>query len=235
MSQISFNAHDDSDIEDVAGNGGPVNRRLFGTPKTGGLRGASTPFTAKSRMPPIQEVVGLGQFPNEAAEDLDQQVAYPSAADELQDIGRNKRRRLEKDLFGDINDIDLYHNDSYEDPVAKKARNEEQRDLQDIEKILEFRRKFREASKITTKDNVSRLQALHEFKMRNLSYSIPQWPFMPLQRISDGQRVYVRFHSKDYETKQLELISALPNYGGLLGDKKEQVWAEAQEIVCNKI
>ena len=231
LSQISFGAHDESDLldDDAAAMGGPVNRRLFGTPKTaGGQRGASTPFTSKNaRMPPIQEVIGL----DEALATANNDNAMPDAAMQLQDIGRNKRRRLEKDLFGDIDD--LYHNESYEDPMVKKARTEEQRDMQDIEKILESRRKLREASKSLRKDNVTRLQALHDFKMRNLSYNLPQWPFLPLRRVSDGQKVYVRFHSQEYESKQLEHVTALPSYGGLLGDNKERIWAEAQEIVSS--
>ncbi|KAH8412062.1 hypothetical protein KR222_007977 [Zaprionus bogoriensis] len=194
-----------------------VNRKLFGTPRGPPAgRGCSTPL---QRMPAIAEA--------EAA-------ASGCAAAQLQEVGLSskQKRRLERDLFGDIDD--LYH-ESYEDPMAKKARTEEQRDNEAIERILELRRKLRETSKTLRHDDVSRLKALHDFKMRNLSYEIPSWPFLALQR-SDLERLYVRYHSEDYERRQLELLSARGNQiGSLLGEAKEQVWREANELVLRRL
>ncbi|XP_068151463.1 chromosome transmission fidelity protein 18 homolog [Drosophila tropicalis] len=212
LSQITFGSTQ-SQIENGAdGGGGPVNRRLFGTPKVPGIgRGCSTPF---QRMPAIEES-------ELAAEKLQEEDLRPT-----------NKRRLERDLFGDIDD--LFH-ESYEDPLVKKARTEEQRDQQAIEKILELRRKMRETSKTVRHDEISRLKSLHDFKMRNLSYQIPNWPFLPIQR-SDLERIYVRFHSEDYEQRQLDLIGARQNTtGSLLGDSKEQVWREANEMVLRRL
>ncbi|XP_005182707.1 chromosome transmission fidelity protein 18 homolog [Musca domestica] len=228
LSQISFNA-DDSHLSSLGGGGGPVNRRLFGTPKQPPTRGASTPFVSKQKMAPIQEVLDLNGLDNE---DLDMGPSTANRALEELQKANNKRKRLERDLFGDIGD--LFGDDTYEDPEAKKARTEEERDLEAIEKILETRRKLREQSKAVRPDSLARLEALHAFKMRNLSYNIPQWPFLPLRR-SDDERVYVRFHSEEYETKAINEIHAASGLGGLLGEHKEKIWEEANELVLKRL
>lgn len=220
LSQITFGAS--QSVPDAGG--GPVNRRLFGTPRGQAAgRGCSTPI---QRMPAIAEVA------SSCSSSSNDNVApiLNAAAEQLQDLGlRNpSKRRLERDLFGDIDDL---YEKSYEDPMVKKARTEEQRDNEAIERILELRRKMRETSKTVRHDEVSRLKALHEFKMKNLSYHLPSWPFLALQR-SDLERLYVRYHSEDYEQRQLEQLSARGNQiGSLLGEAKEQVWREANELV----
>ncbi|XP_030556914.1 chromosome transmission fidelity protein 18 homolog [Drosophila novamexicana] len=219
LSQISFGA-----TQTDAGGGGHVNRRLFGTPRGPTVgRGCSTPL---QRMPAIEEVANAT---------VDIETPLPNAAaEQLQELGLRgtNKRRLERDLFGDIDD--LYY-ESYEDPMVKKARTEEQRDNEAIERILELRRKLRETSKTVRHDDVSRLRALHDFKMKNLSYDIPSWPFLALQR-SDLERLYVRFHSEDYERRQLELLSARGDLiGSLLGEAKQQVWQEANELVLRRL
>ncbi|KAH8412408.1 hypothetical protein KR009_001817 [Drosophila setifemur] len=225
LSQITFGASQLEAGED--GGGGPVNRRLFGTPKGPPAgRGCSTPF---QRMPAIQEL----DMDLDREKDIDAEPLLNAAAQQLQELGLKNpsKRRLERDLFGDIDD--LFH-ESYEDPAVKKARTEEVRDNEAIEKILELRRKMRESSKTLRKDDVSRLRALHDFKMRNLSYEIPNWPFLAIQR-SDLERIYVRFHSEDYEQRQLDMISARGDVvGSLLGEAKERIWKEAQELVLKR-
>ncbi|KAM8716293.1 hypothetical protein ACLKA7_003217 [Drosophila subpalustris] len=219
LSQITFGA---SQIE--PGGGAAVNRRLFGTPKGATVgRGCSTPL---QRMPAIEEM----------ASDMGGNAAplLTAAAEQLQELGLRgtNKRRLERDLFGDIDD--LYH-ESYEDPMVKKARTEEQRDNEAIERILELRKKLRESSKTVRHDEVSRLKALHDFKMKNLSYELPSWPFLALQR-SDLERLYVRYHSEDYERRQLEQLSARGNQiGSLLGEAKQQVWQDANELVLRRL
>lgn len=217
LSQITFGASQ----SEPDGGGGPVNRRLFGTPRGQPAgRGCSTPL---QRMPPIAEVASTCSSDNVVP-------ILNAAAEQLQDLGlRNpSKRRLERDLFGDIDDL---YEKSYEDPMVKKARTEEQRDNEAIERILELRRKMRETSKTVRHDEVSRLKALHDFKMKNLSYHLPSWPFLALQR-SDLERLYVRYHSEDYERRQLEQLSVRGDQiGSLLGEAKEQVWREANELV----
>ncbi|KAH8283478.1 hypothetical protein KR018_003435 [Drosophila ironensis] len=235
LSQITFGGASQLAESEAELGGGPVNRRLFGTPKgPQGGRVCSTPF---QRMPAIQELDATQVTSKEKLRDMDLDMdtepLLNAAAHQLQEVGLKNanKRRLERDLFGDIDD--LCH-ESYEDPMVKKARTEEQRDNEAIERILELRRKMRESSKTVRKDDVSRLRALHDFKMRNLSYEIPNWPFLALQR-SDLERIYVRFHSEDYEQRQLAMITARGEVvGSLLGDAKEKIWQEARELVLRR-
>ncbi|EDV57669.1 chromosome transmission fidelity protein 18 homolog [Drosophila erecta] len=228
LSQITFGSSQliGEDEGDGTSTGGLVNRRLFGTPKGPPVgRGCSTPF---QRMPAIAELENTQL----TSRGFGLEKENP-AANQLQEVGLKNvnKRRLERDLFGDIDD--LFH-ESYEDPMVKKARTEEQRDHEAINRILELRRKMRESSKTLRKDDVSRLKALHDFKMRNLSYEIPNWPFLAIQR-SDLERIYVRFHSEEYEQRQLELISARGEVAGsLLGEAKVKIWQEAGEIVLSR-
>ncbi|ALC38865.1 cutlet [Drosophila busckii] len=230
LSQISFG---NSQMEtEAAGGGGQVNRRLFGTPR--GLmagRGCSTPM---QRMAVIKEGQTVDADVQADAAFGDAGYVLNAAAEQLQEVGLRgtSKRRLERDLFGDIDD--LYH-ESYEDPMVKKARTEEQRDNEAIDRILELRRKLRETSNTVRHDDVSRLKALHDFKMKNLSYNIPSWPFLALQR-SDLERLYVRYHSADYENRQLEQLSVRGDQlGSLLGEAKQQVWQQANELVLRRL
>uniref|UniRef100_A0A1A9V0X3 AAA+ ATPase domain-containing protein n=1 Tax=Glossina austeni TaxID=7395 RepID=A0A1A9V0X3_GLOAU len=222
LSQISFG---DGESQISA----PVNRRLFGTPKEKPKRMASTPLVQKQRMPSIQEVI---EDLNNVAKIDD--VRPSTASEALAELRREgaKRKRLEQDLFGNIDDI--FGDETYEDPEAKKARTEEEKDCQIIEKILEARRKLKEKNKVVHKDDLTRLKILHDFKMRNLSYTLPPWPFLPLQR-SDGERVYVRFHSEQYEAKAIDEIKVAPTIGNLLGNDKQKIWAEANELIWKRV
>lgn len=193
--------------------GTAVNRRLFGTP-TGTKRAFSTPIP--KRMPAIEEIV----LPRDVQE-------------ELQNIGLSKKRRLERDLFGDIDDIDGQI--TYVDQEAKKKKLDEERDKEMIQKVLEARKLQRAMSHALKHPKLSQLDAIHDFKMRNLSYHVPQWPFIPLQR-SDHERVYCRYHSMDYETKHINEINVFnKGYRGLLGESKEDIWNEAREIVLRRM
>ncbi|XP_055921861.1 chromosome transmission fidelity protein 18 homolog [Eupeodes corollae] len=216
ITQVSSNTDgdifpDSPQLSQISGTA--VNRRLFGTP-TGTKRAFSTPIA--KRMPAIEEVV----LP------LDIQQ-------ELQSIGLSKKRRLERDLFGDIDDLD--GNITYVDQEAKKKKLEEERDKEMIQRVLEARKMHREMSNALKKPKLSQLDAIHAFKMRNLSYHVPQWPFIPLQR-SDNERVYCRYHSMDYETKHINDINVFgKGYRGLLGESKEDIWNDARELVLKRL
>ena len=232
LPHISFSG-DDSSISSLSA---PVNRRLFGTPQQQHhTRGASTPIVSmKNILTPIQEAVIDLESHQYEDDDNNDDIRPSTAIKSLQELQKvsSKRKRLERDLFGNIDD--LFGDETYEDPESKKARTEEERDLEMIEKILETRKKLQEQSKAVRKDEVSRLEALHAFKMRNLSYSVPPWPFIPLRR-SDGETVYVRFHSNDYETKAINEIKAAPCIGSLLGENKEKIWEEANELTLKRL
>lgn len=155
-----------------------------------------------------------------------------SAMDELNNFELNditRKRRL-NDLFGDIRDIDeLSDISEYRNP--KRVKTQEERDLEMIELILEARRKNQKVSNTVKKNDVEKLKALRHFKMQNLSYTVPKWPFITLTR-SDEERVYVRFHSEEFIENQLNEIKLKEiDHNSLLGASKDQIWNGAREIV----
>lgn len=110
-------------------------------------------------------------------------------------------------------------------------RSEEEIDMEMIEKILEKRKLLLAEMNPLKNTNLDRLEALHKFKMQNLSYAVPKYPFTAIRR-SDSDRIYVRTHSEEFEAKQIaDIHFANRNFGGLLGEARETIWAKAQEIV----
>lgn len=204
LSQISFGS--------TAHQEGGVNRRLFGTPHPGGDgngRVASTPFAPQAAS--AQDI--LAEY---------QQLGLENAA---------RKRRLE-DLFGDIGDIDEEQVELNYQALAKKSRTEEEIDMEMIEKILAKRRVLQAQLNPLKNTNLDKLEALHRFKMQNLSYTLPRYPFTTLVRY-DRERVYVRMHSMEFEEKQIDEVSFGKNggIGGLLGAARQEMWMQAQQIV----
>lgn len=204
LSQISFGT--------TATQEGGVNRRLFGTPHPGGdgnRRVASTPFVPQAAS--AQDI--LAEY---------QQLGLENAA---------RKRRLE-DLFGDIGDIDEEHVELSYQALAKKSRTEEEIDMEMIEKILTKRRVLQAQLNPLKNTNLDKLEALHKFKMQNLSYTLPRYPFTTLVRY-DRERVYVRMHSMEFAEKQIDEVSFGKNGGiaGLFGAARQEMWLQAQQIV----
>lgn len=208
LSQISY----DNDSQHAAGN---VNRRLFGTPFPSDQlsRIASTPFipqTTSSQSDPVSAMQQIG-------------------------LVNTRKRRLE-DLFGDIRDLDDDHeSQQLFAAIAKKAKSEEEIDLEMIEQIIEKRKQFMAQLNPLKNTKLGKLEALHKFKMQNLSYRLPKFPFTTLVRY-DKERVYVRMHSTEFEDKQIEDIHfTKKHFSDLLGSSREEIWTRAQEIVSFQI
>lgn len=107
-------------------------------------------------------------------------LSQSSATDplaEIQNIGLNTRKRRLDALFGDIQDIEddgsVY--DFCQQGNTKKTKTEEERDMELIEKILEARKRFQAIVHPTKSSGLDRAEALHRFKMQNLSYSLPKY------------------------------------------------------------
>ncbi|XP_055641779.1 chromosome transmission fidelity protein 18 homolog [Toxorhynchites rutilus septentrionalis] len=194
-----------------------IQKRLFGTPGPGRndenlRRTSSTPFPG-----PSSSSAG----------------ADPLA--EIQNLGLKAQKRRLDALFGDIQDIedDVSEIDCYRQ--TKKAKTEDELDRELIERILDARKRFQAVIHPTKSNDLARAEALHRFKMQNLSYSLPKWPFVTVVR-NDMERVYVRFHSEEFETSAISEINCFKDgYNGLLGDAKEKIWREANEIVNKRI
>uniref|UniRef100_A0A182JLN0 AAA+ ATPase domain-containing protein n=1 Tax=Anopheles atroparvus TaxID=41427 RepID=A0A182JLN0_ANOAO len=158
-----------------------------------------------------------------------------NALQTLQQMDANPRKRRLEALFGDINDIeeDPYE-EQYEYSSQKKSKTEEEQDMELIERILEARRRFQTVANPSKPSMLSRAEALHRFKMDNISHEPPKWPSMTVRR--SDQTVYVRFHSEEFEKKQIDEINCTKDgYNGLLGAEKERIWREANEIVAKRL
>lgn len=203
-----------------------ANRRLFGTPLTTNQsnRVASTPFTSTGSDTP-----NLHRF---RFEDDEFDFNEPASHD------LNPRKRRLDDLFGNIDDIiqeenrpKVFYSVDVDENVKKKARNEEEQDKALIDRILAARSEYQaRANNFTKQSKLQQLEALHKFKLRNLSETYPQWPCIPVV-INDQYRIYVRMHSEEFEKNQLNEVSLRKNYSKLLGDTSGDIWDEAQNIV----
>ncbi|XP_058126500.1 chromosome transmission fidelity protein 18 homolog [Anopheles ziemanni] len=157
-----------------------------------------------------------------------------NALQALQQIDANPRKRRLEALFGDIQDIEEEPLELYEYSLQKKTKTEEEQDMELIERILEARQRFNTVANPSKPSMLSRAEALHRFKMDNISREPPKWPSMTVRR--NDQTVYVRFHSEEFEKKQIdELNCAKDGYNGLLGADKERIWREANEIVAKRL
>ncbi|XP_053674908.1 chromosome transmission fidelity protein 18 homolog [Anopheles nili] len=195
-----------------------AHKRLFDTPgpsslavaHRGGVRAASTPFPGATES--------------------------RNALQALQQVDVNPRKRRLDALFGDIHDIE--EEEPYDQLVyssQKKSKTEEEQDMELIEQILEARQRYNAVVNPSKPSLLSRAEALHRFKMDNISLEPPKWPSMTIMR-SDKTCIYVRFHSEEFEKKQIDEISCTGNgYSGLLGTQKELIWEEANEIVAKRL
>lgn len=202
-----------------------VNRRLFGTPINGNQsnRVASTPFTAHPIDTPS---LHRFQFDDDEFENNERAVE-----------GNARKRRL-NDLFGDINDIineeelaQVFYAEDAEEHAKKKARSEEEIDKDLIQRILLARAENQaRTTHFSKQSKLQQLEALQKFKMKNLSESYPMWPSIPVVTNDDG-RVYIRMHSEEFETNQLNELSLRKNFSRLLGETTQDIWNEAEKIV----
>lgn len=145
--------------------------------------------------------------------------------------GFGARKRCLEELFGDIQDIDdIDDGNICETMIAKRKKTEKEIDLEMIERILELRKQRVVEVNAAKFDDLDRLEALQKFKEQNLSNSIPKYPFIPIR--SDGDRIYVRFHSEDFESERIREIQCGKSFGSIMSQTtKEQMWAMAQKMV----
>lgn len=58
-----------------------------------------------------------------------------------------------------------------------------------------------------------------------------RWPFLTIKK-NDDDRIYVRFHSEEFEAKKLNELKCFNNEtSSLLGAEKTAIWEDAREIV----
>lgn len=185
-----------------------INKNLVDSSLRGGKRFASTPFPgggASSTSRALQGVVG-------------------------------RKRRLDE-IFGDIGDIEEEEEPAITNEPYKKVKSEEEKDLDLIEEILKARQKLHSQMLLVTgkRTNTEHLDAMRAFKMQNLSYTVPKWPFIKVMH-ADQDKIYVRCHSEEFETNQINDIGNRDDtHTGLLGENKPQIWNEASEINARRM
>lgn len=169
----------------------------------------------------------LEKLKSVAEEDFELKTNNNNALSEIQNFGTKRKRKLE-DLFGDIYDIEV------EDALMKKHKTEEEKDFDTIQRILDARKVFDSHLNPLKRNDYDRLEALHKFKKDNISRTIPRFPFTTVSNIND--RLYVRFHSEDFENKKLMEIEAHNLNGGkFFGSQTEQLWQEANSLLLQNI
>lgn len=231
----NHNAHsffqNNSQLSQITTNDTAVNRRLFGTPINSNTnqshRVASTPFAAN-----VIDTPSLQRFQFE-----DEEFENNQKATEF-----NGRKRRLNDLFGDINDIiheenlaQVFYSDDPEENAKKKARSEEEADNELIQRILLARAEnLARANNFTKQSKLKQLEELQKFKQKNLSESYPNWPSIPVVN-SEDSRIYIRMHSEEFESNQLNELSIRKNISNLLGNSTENMWKEAEKIVEQRI
>ncbi|XP_037047401.1 chromosome transmission fidelity protein 18 homolog [Bradysia coprophila] len=189
-----------------------LNRKLFDSPYPTNPRTSSTPFSNAPAMP----------------------TTSTQLSQEIFRSGFGARKRCLEELFGDIQDIDDIDDRNIETIIAKRQKTEEEIDLEMIERILELRKQRVVEVNAAKFDDLDQLEALQKFKEQNLSSSIPKYPFIPIR--SDGDRIYVRFHSEDFESERIREIQCGKSFGSIMSvAAKEQMWALAQKMVGDRM
>lgn len=133
----------------------------------------------------------------------------------------NKKRTIEE-LFGDIDDLLFEGN-------AKKTKTNRS-NLEMIDYIIELRQKAKEKqSGATLSTKIARQSKVYN-KEENLSVRVPRFPFLAVTR-HDGERIYIRCHSEEYEAEELEEVKRKFSFQNVMKDMFKETWKDAQELL----
>ncbi|CAH1108235.1 unnamed protein product, partial [Psylliodes chrysocephalus] len=137
------------------------------------------------------------------------------------------RKRNVDELFGDIDDLDF---ENFEEQPSKKTKPSKEEELRELmEYIILLRKINKEKSNIlSVNKSVSTSSASRD--KYNLSFRVPKYPFVGLKR-HDGEKIYIRFHSEEYEKEEIQKIVKESSGSDILGDSKKRVWEEAKALL----
>ncbi|CAH1167218.1 unnamed protein product [Phyllotreta striolata] len=143
-------------------------------------------------------------------------------------------KRNVEELFGDISDLDF----AQFEPEAKKtklkpSKEDELKEL--MEHILLLRKLNKEkANVLSINTSISSRARNADRDSRNISRRVPKYPYITVRR-SDGEDLYVRFHSEEYEREEVLSVVKESKVGhDVLGSEKQRIWNEAQTLL-NKL
>ncbi|KRT81397.1 AAA protein, partial [Oryctes borbonicus] len=145
----------------------------------------------------------------------------------------NTNKRAIEELFGDIDDLlseDVTRN--YESVSKKRKKgSKENTDLALIEHILTLRKLSNDSSNPAA--NFGKNYTSVENKNRaNVSLTVPKYPFIAVNN-HNGERIYVRCHSEEYEKDEIKRITDRKNFGGIMGQTFKNIWTEATLYINN--
>lgn len=151
------------------------------------------------------------------------------------DVTSKKRPADAAELFGDITDLENVPDSFWEDlnPSKRhKAGKEKDEDLELIDYIVQRRlenKRNQTLSSVPLSGLVSFQNKTDRDKF-NLSASVPRYPFIKLKSFN-GDSVYVRFHSEDFEKEETNRMLQANSFQGLMGESFKNIWNEANKLV----
>lgn len=126
-------------------------------------------------------------------------------------------------MFGDIDDL--------LDCNSKKRARTIYSDMEMIDHIIELRRKTEE----TQNGNLSMVKTRKSDNAKdNLSYNVPRYPFLAVTR-HDGERIYIRCHSEQYETQELKEITQNCSFKTVAKNLFKDIWRSAQGLLNKRL
>ncbi|XP_066259755.1 chromosome transmission fidelity protein 18 homolog [Euwallacea similis] len=146
----------------------------------------------------------------------------------------NSRKRLADDLFGDITDIDDIFYENASSTKKHKGEDKLREDLDLIALIVKKRNENKSkhlSSLPVTKNKLMRDLARDK---RNLSFSVPKYPFVKVKSF-DGEFVYVRCHSEEYEKEETLRLLESKSFRGIMGDNFNNMWNEANALINKEL
>ncbi|XP_066137903.1 chromosome transmission fidelity protein 18 homolog [Euwallacea fornicatus] len=150
------------------------------------------------------------------------------------DTAVNSRKRLADDLFGDITDIEDI---LYENVPSTKRHKAEDKLREDLDLIaLIVKRRNENKSKHLSSLPVAKNQLMRDLARdkRNLSLSVPKYPYVKV-KLFDGEFVYVRCHSEEYEKEETLRLLESKSFKGIMGDNFNNMWNEANALINKEL
>lgn len=149
----------------------------------------------------------------------------------LENETQSKKRSV-NDLFGDIDDILV--EDNFHKHKKTKTKRDYNEDMKVINKIVELRQQNKHRYNLKSNNELnnryntqSRINHIKE----NLSFRVPRYPFIVVVR-HDGERIYVRMHSEDYEKEEIKRVAEQSTQEGfLLGQSFKDMVEKAKQYL----
>lgn len=136
------------------------------------------------------------------------------------------RKRTIEEIFGEIDDI--LNEEANDRTKRRKSNDYSDSDL--IERILDARRQAKELLQPKHTINKENIISNEDHAKYNFSTTIPKYSHLSITN-HEGQKVYVRFHSEQYEMDETQKLIKSLSFSGCMGEAFKNIWNEANEEV----